>query len=90
MTRALPNRCGASPGSGEPALQYGPWPHLDFTHGESVELIPPPFFARIRDCRFEYLLDQACGFTGGERQDVQGIARRSPTDGIGHLPCFAR
>ena len=67
MARAFPNRRGAPPGSGEPAFQGGPWPHLDFTHGESVELISTPFFARIRDCRLEYLLDQARGFTWGER-----------------------
>ena len=90
MTRAFPNRRGAPPGSWEPTFQCGAWPHLDFTHGESVKLISPPLFACIRDCRFEYLLDQARCFTRGERQDVQRIARRSPTDDIGHLPCLAR
>ena len=67
MARALSNRCGTPPGSGEPALQCGPWSHLDFTHGERIELISPPFFARVRDRRFEYLLDQTRSFTRSER-----------------------
>jgi hypothetical protein len=90
MACALADRCSTPPGSGEPTLQGGAWPHLDFTHGERVQLVSPPLFARICNGGLEDLLDQACRLARGERQDVKGIARGSPADGFCHLPCLAR
>jgi hypothetical protein len=53
-------------------------------------LISPAFFTGIRDGRFEYLLDKACGFTRREREYIEGITRGSTANGVGYLPCLAR
>jgi hypothetical protein len=89
MACALADWRGAPAGSGEPAFKGRPRANLDFAHTERIELIPSSLFARIRNGGFEDLFDQARGFAGSQRQDVQGIPRGSPTDRIGHLPCLA-